>query len=84
MRSEVTILLYAHLGLLAGCANSEGVYGYAGLVDHVYFRGGLTGFSIDDLTYDTVSSVPLPASWAMFAGGAALLGFTRRRMTATV
>lgn len=33
MRSEVTILLYAHLGLLAGCANSKGVYGniYEGL-----------------------------------------------------
>lgn len=54
--------------------------GYAGLVDHVYFRGGISGFSIDDLTYDTVSSVPLPASWAMFAGGAAMLGFARRRI----
>jgi hypothetical protein len=33
MRSEVTILLCAHLGLLAGCTNSEGVYGniYEGL-----------------------------------------------------
>lgn len=52
--------------------------GYAGLVDHIYFRGGLLGFSIDDLSYDSVSSVPLPASWAMFAGGAAMLGFARR------
>lgn len=54
--------------------------GYAGLVDHVYFRGGLLGFSIDDLSYDSVSSVPLPASWALFAGGAAMLGFARRRI----
>lgn len=52
---------------------------YSGLVDHIYFRGGISGFSLDDLTYDTVSSVPLPASWALFAGGAALLGFARRR-----
>jgi len=54
--------------------------GYAGLVDHIYFRGGLLGFSIDDLSYDSVSSVPLPASWALFAGGAAMLGFARRRI----
>ncbi|WP_155931165.1 PEP-CTERM sorting domain-containing protein [Methylomonas sp. 11b] len=53
--------------------------GYSGLIDKIYFRGGLEGFSIDDLSYDSVSSVPLPASWAMFAGGAAMLGFARRR-----
>lgn len=58
--------------------------GYAGLVDHIYFRGGVSGFSIDDLTYDSVSSVPLPASWALFAGGAALLSFARRRSVSPV
>ena len=54
--------------------------GYSGLVDQIYIRGGLRGFSIDDLTYDSVSAVPLPASWPMFAGGLAMLGLVRRRL----
>jgi hypothetical protein len=33
MRTVLTIVLYAHLGFLAGCANSENLYGniYEGL-----------------------------------------------------
>ncbi|QSA97793.1 VPLPA-CTERM sorting domain-containing protein [Methylococcus sp. EFPC2] len=54
---------------------------YSGLVDKIYFRGGFEGFSIDDLTYEAVSAVPLPASWMMFTGGLAVLGFVRRRMS---
>ncbi|MDD2762258.1 MAG: hypothetical protein PHH11_18420 [Methylomonas sp.] len=55
--------------------------GYSGLIDKIYFRGGIRGFSIDDLTYDAnVSAVPLPASWVVFTGGLAMLGFTRRRI----
>lgn len=53
---------------------------YSGLVDQVYFRGGLRGFSIDDLTYESVNAVPLPASWPMFTGGLAMLGLIRRRL----
>lgn len=54
---------------------------YTGLVDKIYFRGGLEGFAIDDLTYEVsnVSPVPLPATWLMFTGGMAMLGLARRR-----
>lgn len=53
---------------------------YSGLVDQIYLRGGIEGFSIDNLTFTPTSTVPLPAAWLMFTGGAALLGFARRRM----
>ena len=58
--------------------------GYTGLVDHIYFRGGISGFSIDDLTYESVNSVPIPASWALFVDGVALLGFAPRRSASPV
>ncbi|MGZ8251975.1 MAG: PEP-CTERM sorting domain-containing protein [Methylophilaceae bacterium] len=55
--------------------------GYTGLVDKIYFRGGLEGFVIDDLTYEVsnVSPVPQPATWLMFTVGLAMLALARRR-----
>lgn len=57
---------------------------YSGPVDAIRFRGGLEGFSIDDLTYETmsVSNVTEPASWALLAAGLGLLA-RQRRQTST-
>lgn len=54
---------------------------YSGPVDAIRFRGGLEGFSIDDLTYErfAVSHVPEPASWMLLANGIGLLAWQRRR-----
>lgn len=51
---------------------------YSGLVDQIYLRGGIEGYSIDNLTFTPVSAVPLPAASLLFAGGVAFLGFVRR------
>jgi hypothetical protein len=52
--------------------------GYSGLVDKVYIRGGLEGYSIDNLTY-SVAAVPEPETYAMFLLGFGLIGLMHRR-----
>jgi hypothetical protein len=52
--------------------------GYAGLVDKVYIRGGVEGFTIDNFTY-SVAAVPEPETYAMFLAGIGLIGLLHRR-----
>ncbi|MFT7772280.1 PEP-CTERM sorting domain-containing protein [Roseateles sp.] len=59
---------------------------YSGPVDAIRFRGGMEGFSIDDLTYEPmqVSNVPEPAPWALLAAGLGLLARQRRHTVTKV
>ncbi len=54
--------------------------GYSGLVDKVFFRGGIEGFAIDNLTYEpgNVSQVPLPASGILVSAVGIIYGLRRR------
>lgn len=56
--------------------------GYAGLVDQIYLRGGIEGFAIDNLTYDSVGAVPEPASWTLLLAGIVAVGVLGRQRRA--
>lgn len=50
--------------------------GYSGLVDKIIIRGGIEGYAIDNLTYDTVIAVPEPSSTALWLlGGLVVFGW---------
>lgn len=55
--------------------------GYNGLVDKIRLHGGLEGFAIDNLSYETASvgQVPLPASAVLFASALFGIGLNRKK-----
>jgi hypothetical protein len=71
-------LVHSILDPLANAGMVWVASGYSGLVDKVYIRGGLEGYSIDNLTY-SVAAVPEPETYAMFLLGFGLIGLMHRR-----